>query len=107
MKKRIKIIEEKKGCGPIVQKGDKIQIRYNLSLNKGNVIQKELKINMILGDRDVIAGLNYGIEGMQEGGKRKFRASSHLCYKDVGIEGKVPPNAVLIFDLELVKIINT
>lgn len=107
MKKGIKIIEENIGSGPIVHKGATLKIRYDLYLNKGEIIQKGFETDLVLGDRNVIAGLNYGIEGMQEGGKRKFQASPHLCYRDKGVHEKIPPSAILIFDLVLLKIIKT
>ena len=58
-----------------------------------------------LSRRDVIAGLRYGIAGMQEGGRRKIRVSPHLGYGEVGVPGVIPPGAVLIFDIELLEVI--
>ena len=57
-----------------------------------------------LGKREVIAALEYGVEGMRVGGQRRFRAGPHLAYRDKGVEGIVPPNAVLIFDLKLLAV---
>jgi len=41
---------------------------------------------------------------MREGGYRKVRISPHLAYRDVGVEDKVPPDAVLIYELWLTSI---
>jgi FKBP-type peptidyl-prolyl cis-trans isomerase len=52
----------------------------------------------------VIAGLERGLEGMRIGGVRKLRVSPHLAYRDTGVPGVVPPNAVFIFEIELLSI---
>ncbi|KAF0177319.1 MAG: FKBP-type peptidylprolyl isomerase [Limisphaerales bacterium] len=58
-----------------------------------------------LGRRDHIAGLVKGIEGMREGGKRELTVSPHLAYGAKGA-GKVPPNAVLRFEVELLEVLD-
>lgn len=103
MKKGIKIIQETIGDGPIIEKGNKINIAYTLSLSKGDVIQNNYVTEIVLGDRNIIAGLNYGIEGMRVNGIRKFKVSPHLAYRDKGTD-KVPPNAVLIYDVKILNI---
>jgi FKBP-type peptidyl-prolyl cis-trans isomerase len=49
----------------------------------------------------LIAGLFYGIEGMRVGGKRTLKISPHLAYRDKGIEGVIPPNAVLEIEVKI------
>jgi FKBP-type peptidyl-prolyl cis-trans isomerase len=53
----------------------------------------------------VIKGLDMGVEGMKEGGKRKLTIPSSLAYgsQDVG-NGLIPANSTLIFEVELVKV---
>ena len=97
----IRVIEDQPGTGPPAERGDTIEVTYGLTLNRGDVVQPGQRLAMVLGDRSVIAGLNYGIEGMRQGGRRKFRAGPHLCYGDDGIPGTIPANAVLIFDVTL------
>ena len=41
--------------------------------------------------------------GMKKGGRRVLVLPPHLSYGDVGVEGRVPPNATLIFDLTILK----
>ncbi|MBZ5500508.1 MAG: FKBP-type peptidyl-prolyl cis-trans isomerase [Acidobacteriia bacterium] len=48
-----------------------------------------------MGKREVIAGLEYGIEGMRVGGVRKISVSPHLAYRDTGVADKIPGNAKL------------
>lgn len=58
-----------------------------------------------VGDREMIAGLRYGLDGMNAGGTRKFKASPHLCYRDTVLPN-IPKNAVLIFDIKQVEILD-
>ncbi len=51
---------------------------------------------------DLFAGLFYGIEGMRIGGKRILKISPHLAYRERGIEGIIPPNAVLKVEVEII-----
>jgi FKBP-type peptidyl-prolyl cis-trans isomerase len=104
MKSGIRIIEDQPGTGPSVVKGDRIRIVYDLFLNRGDPVQSNFETEMVLGDRSVIAGLNYGIEGMRQGGRRRFRASPHLCYREEGVPGTIPADAVLVFDVRLLEI---
>ena len=54
--------------------------------------------------RRVIAGLEYGVEGMRAGGRRRIRVAPHLGYGDRGVPGVVPANALLTFDVQLLKV---
>lgn len=51
----------------------------------------------------LIPGLFYGMEGMRVGGKRTLKVSPHLAYGDQGIEGVIPPNAVLEIEVKIHK----
>jgi hypothetical protein len=51
-----------------------------------------------------MAGLRYGIEGMRVGGKRTITISSHLAYGEVGVPDKIPPNAMLRCEVELLEV---
>ncbi len=100
MKAGIKLLDETPGAGEPVQVGDIIEIVYDLYLHRGELVQSNFRCKMTLGDRNIIAGLNYGIEGMRVGGRRRFKAGPHLCYGSAGVSG-VPANAVLVFDVQL------
>jgi FKBP-type peptidyl-prolyl cis-trans isomerase len=54
----------------------------------------------VLGVRDVIAGWDQGLVGMKVGGMRTLSVPSSLAYADRG-NGSIPPNAALVFDIEL------
>ena len=77
MKSGIKIQLETIGTGREATRGDKVTIRYDLSLNRGDLIQSVDRYSFVLGKREVIAGLEYGVEGMRMGGHRQFRVRAH------------------------------
>jgi FKBP-type peptidyl-prolyl cis-trans isomerase len=52
---------------------------------------------------DLFAGLFYGIEGMRIGGKRILKISPHLAYREKGVEGVIPPTAVLKVEVEIIQ----
>jgi FKBP-type peptidyl-prolyl cis-trans isomerase len=102
-KKGIKLITETIGAGPEVKKGDLVSVRYDITLNRGDVLAKDQETTFKIGDRELVAGFRYGLEGMRAGGTRRFKASPHLCYRDRELE-RIPKNAVLIFDIKSVQI---
>lgn len=100
----IKIVSETPGSGPELKKGDRVRIRYDIQLNRGDFLTRDEETVLTVGDRNSVAGLRYGLEGLRAGGTRRFRASPHLCYRDLEL-ASVPKNAVLIFDIKHVEIV--
>jgi len=89
------------GDGDVVDHNSKVEVVYTLSLNRGDVIQRDMRCEFRPAERNVIAGLGYGVEGMRVGGKRRIRVGPHLGYREVGVPERVPANAVLIFEVSL------
>lgn len=104
MRSGIKLKQETLGSGDVAGRGATIQIRYQLRLNRGEILQASEVSTFTIGKREVIAGLEYAVEGMCVGGNRTVQISPHLAYRDEGVAGAVPPNAVLVFELELLKV---
>ncbi len=104
MRPGIKLQSETIGTGREARRGDKVTVRYDLSLNRGDLVQSVDSYSFVLGKREVIAGLEYGVEGMRVGGHRQFRASPHLAYREDGVENVIPPNAVLVFAVDLLAV---
>jgi FK506-binding nuclear protein len=91
------------GEGAVAERGTDVEVTYTLSLNRGEIVQADHHCAFQLGRREVIAGLEYGVEGMRAGGERRIRVGPHLGYRDQLVPG-VPPNAVLEFRVRLVKV---
>lgn len=99
---------EEKGTGAKAEKGKTVSVHYKGMLPDGTVFDSSYKrnepIDFPLGEGHVIAGWDEGIQLLHEGGQARFVIPSHLAYGERGAGGVIPPNATLIFDVELVKI---
>lgn len=77
-------------------------IRWQGHLNRGDEFGSG-EATFLIGGRNMIAGLERGVIGMQVGGIRKLRMSPHLAYRDQAVPG-IPANAVLLFEIELLEL---
>ncbi|WP_339907544.1 FKBP-type peptidyl-prolyl cis-trans isomerase [Symmachiella dynata] len=102
-KSGIKILAETPGTGPVLKKGDRVRLQFDIQLNRGDFVAKDRDEILTVGARHLIAGFRYGLEGMRVGGMRQFRASPHLCYRDEELQG-IPKNAVLVFNIKSVEL---
>ncbi|MFK7000242.1 peptidylprolyl isomerase [Flavobacterium oreochromis] len=103
---RYKIIQ--KGEGKKAEKGSTVSVHYQGSLENGQVFDSSYKrkqpIEFPLGKGYVIEGWDEGIALLQVGDKARFVIPSYLGYGDRGAGGVIPPNATLIFDVELMEV---
>ncbi|MBG6128769.1 peptidylprolyl isomerase [Aquimarina sp. EL_43] len=103
---RYKIIQ--KGDGAKAEKGKTVSVHYKGSLTDGTVFDSSYKrnqpIDFPLGMGQVISGWDEGIALLQVGDKARFVIPPYLGYGDRGAGGVIPPNATLIFDVELVEV---
>lgn len=97
----IKIVAETEGTGSRAETGDVVAFECAAYLNRGSEVHGRRAERTKLGSRQLIPGVEAALVGMREGGYRKVRISPHLAYRDGGVEGKVPRNAVLIYELWL------
>jgi len=110
MKKFEKLITEdiKVGTGAAVKAGDTISINYLGTLTNGTKFDSSYDRGMPfetqIGVGRVIKGWDEGVVGMKVGGKRKLLIPSELGYGARGAGGAIPPNADLIFEVELMGI---
>ena len=96
------------GDGPEATAGRKVQVHYTGWLTDGKKFDSSLDrgqpFAFTLGAGQVIDGWDKGVAGMRVGGKRKLTIPPHLGYGARGAGGVIPPNATLVFDVELVKV---
>ena len=105
---RYKITDKGNGDSAIV--GKNVKVHYKGQLIDGTVFDSSFKrnepIEFTLGIGQVIKGWDEGLALLSEGDKARFIVPSDLAYGEAGAGGVIPPNANLIFDVELVSVIN-
>jgi len=103
---RYKLLE--KGEGPSAEKGKTVSVHYEGSLLNGQVFdssfQRNQPISFQLGVGQVIPGWDEGIQLLRVGDKARLVIPSELAYGAAGAGGVIPPNATLLFDVELVEV---
>lgn len=103
---RYQIIQ--KGNGAKAEKGKNVSVHYKGQLADGTVFDSSYKrnepIDFPLGVGQVISGWDEGIQLLKVGDKARFVIPSHLGYGSRGAGGVIPPDATLIFDVELMKV---
>lgn len=108
---KLNIIDVFVGSGDEAQAGDKIAVHYTGTLADGKKFDSSYDrgqpFTFDLGAGQVIAGWDKGVVGMRVGGKRRLIIPPDLGYGMTGVPGTIPPNAILIFDVELVKIVKS
>ena len=97
----------KEGTGPQAKTNQSIEIHYTGTLEDGTKFDSsrgKSPFSVVIGTGRVIEGWDEGVPGMQVGERRKLTIPGNLGYKAAGSPPKIPPNATLIFDVELMKI---
>lgn len=98
----------KEGEGPTARDGSLLTIHYVGWLTDGVEFDssREAKepVTFRMGERRVIRGWEDGIRGMRAGGIRQMVIPARQAYGGRGLPGRVPPNATLVFEVELVSI---
>lgn len=119
--KGVEILSETEGSGELIEKGSSYIMKMQMWLNKGDpvvwtnistehpgyvqlsddrtIITKKFRVDR----ENLINGIFYGIQGMKVGGTRRLKISPQLAYGEKGIEGIIPPNALLIVEVAIIK----
>ena len=121
----IKLIEEREGSGMLAEKGCHATYNLRAYLSKGDEVlinRRDIAVSWptemftsddkgdlinfvcVIGKREAFAAVEYALIGMKEGGYRKVKAKPHLAYREAGVPGLVPKNAMLTFEIWLRKL---
>jgi len=97
------------GQGEVAQAGRRVSVHYTGWLTNGTKFDSSKDRNepfdFPLGAGHVIRGWDEGVQGMKVGGARKLTIPPQLGYGGRGAGGVIPPNATLVFEVELLEIL--
>jgi FKBP-type peptidyl-prolyl cis-trans isomerase FkpA len=106
--KELKKEDLKAGTGKEALSGKTVSVHYTGWLTNGTKFDSSLDrkqpFEFNLGAREVIQGWDEGVKGMKVGGKRKLTIPSSMGYGPSGSPPVIPPNATLVFEVELLDV---
>ncbi|MBS1495043.1 MAG: FKBP-type peptidyl-prolyl cis-trans isomerase [Bacteroidetes bacterium] len=104
----LKYTDIKEGTGAAPSKGKTVSVHYTGTFPDGRVfdssIEKKQPLTFTIGSGEMIAGFDEGISTMKVGGRRKLVIPPNLGWGSDGAGDIIPPNAVTIFDVELLEV---
>jgi FKBP-type peptidyl-prolyl cis-trans isomerase len=105
----LKYWDVKPGTGPTAASGMNVKVHYTgwLASNGSKFdssVDRGQPFPFSLGAGQVIKGWDEGVKGMKVGGKRRLEIAPEMGYGSRGAGGVIPPNATLIFDVELLSV---
>lgn len=100
------VVTTRPGTGPGVTPGDSVRVLYIGKLLDGKVFDQNVKdgLSYPAGQGFLIPGWEEGVMKMKQGEKATVLIPSYLGYGEQGSPGAIPPNSVLVFDLDLISV---
>ncbi len=95
------------GSGAEVGAGNTVSLEYVVSFEDGTELDSSANtgpLEFVVGVGQMIPGVDVGVVGMQVGGQRVITIPPEFAFGPQGVEGVIPPNAVLIFEVELLSL---
>jgi FKBP-type peptidyl-prolyl cis-trans isomerase len=104
----MKIEKMTTGAGASPKKGDTVTVHYTGWLTDGtkfdSSVDRDEPFAFVLGEGQVIQGWDQGVAAMRVGDKARLTIPPQLAYGASGYPGAIPPNATLIFEVELLSV---
>jgi FKBP-type peptidyl-prolyl cis-trans isomerase FkpA len=96
------------GTGPSPKRGDTVTVHYTGRLTDGtkfdSSVDRDEPFAFVLGTGQVIQGWDKGVATMRVGDKARLTIPPELGYGQAGYPGAIPPNATLVFEVELLSV---
>jgi peptidylprolyl isomerase len=104
----LKYTDIKEGTGPSPTSGKLVTVHFTGTLENGRVfdstVETKQPLHFTIGTGEVIPGWDEGIMTMKVGGRRKLVIPPNLAWGAEGAAGVIPPNATVLFDVELLEV---
>lgn len=104
----VRYVDLAAGNGGPARRGHRVTVHLEGALETGEVVvstrERQRPMRFRLGDGEVIRGLEDGLEGMRAGGRRRIFVPAEAAYGRRGAGGRIPPDASLVFVVELLEI---
>jgi FKBP-type peptidyl-prolyl cis-trans isomerase FkpA len=96
------------GSGAAPKRGDTVTVHYTGWLTDGtkfdSSVDRDDPFSFVLGTGEVIQGWDQGVASMRVGDKVRLTIPPEMAYGEQGFPGAIPPNATLIFEVELLSV---